>query len=73
MLLSVLVVCAGVTVATVTDKVVISNMMGLFVGLAATGVTALYQVRACICVRVLCNEWAALEQSSMLAPAFGFC
>eukprot|EP00967_Tisochrysis_lutea_P019739 scaffold22439_cov16-Tisochrysis_lutea.AAC.1 len=43
MLASVLVVCAGVTVATVTDKVVINNMLGLAVGVAATFVTALYQ------------------------------
>ena len=60
MLASVLLVCAGVTVATVTDKVVINNMMGLAVGIAATFVTALYQVRAnaacgvvCVCVCVL--------------------
>jgi len=44
MLASVLVVCAGVTVATVTDKVVINNMLGLAVGVAATFVTALYQI-----------------------------
>ena len=64
MLASVLLVCAGVTVATVTDKVVINNMMGLAVGIAATFVTALYQVRAnaacvcacvCVCVTVICH------------------
>lgn len=46
MILSVLVVCAGIAVATVSDNVAINNMMGLFVGVAATFVTALYQIWA---------------------------
>ncbi|GAX83445.1 hypothetical protein CEUSTIGMA_g10870.t1 [Chlamydomonas eustigma] len=41
---SVVVVCAGVTVATVTDPVVVKNSSGLFVGIAATLITALYQI-----------------------------
>jgi solute carrier family 35 protein E3 len=46
MILSVLVVCAGITVATVSDTVAVNNMMGLVVGVAATLVTALYQIWA---------------------------
>jgi len=33
-LLSVMVVCAGVTIATVTDPIVINNSLGLAVGVA---------------------------------------
>eukprot|EP00199_Chlamydomonas_sp_CCMP681_P002716 CAMPEP_0119104708 /NCGR_PEP_ID=MMETSP1180-20130426/2856_1 /TAXON_ID=3052 ORGANISM="Chlamydomonas cf sp, Strain CCMP681" /NCGR_SAMPLE_ID=MMETSP1180 /ASSEMBLY_ACC=CAM_ASM_000741 /LENGTH=337 /DNA_ID=CAMNT_0007089539 /DNA_START=75 /DNA_END=1088 /DNA_ORIENTATION=- len=46
MLCAVLVVCAGITVATVSDAVAIQNTMGLVVGIAATFVTALYQIWA---------------------------
>lgn len=46
MMMAVLVVCAGITAATVTDKVAVNNMMGLVVGIAATLVTALYQIWA---------------------------
>ena len=35
-LLSVLVVCAGVTIATVTDPIVVDNSLGLAVGVAGT-------------------------------------
>jgi hypothetical protein len=38
-------VCLGIGIATVTDSKLIKNLIGLFVGLAATVVTALYQVR----------------------------
>lgn len=44
--LSVVVVCAGVTVATVTDSVAVKNMGGLAVGLSSVVVTALYQIWA---------------------------
>eukprot|EP00197_Chlamydomonas_leiostraca_P002559 CAMPEP_0202857364 /NCGR_PEP_ID=MMETSP1391-20130828/334_1 /ASSEMBLY_ACC=CAM_ASM_000867 /TAXON_ID=1034604 /ORGANISM="Chlamydomonas leiostraca, Strain SAG 11-49" /LENGTH=289 /DNA_ID=CAMNT_0049536155 /DNA_START=253 /DNA_END=1123 /DNA_ORIENTATION=- len=46
MICSVVVVCVGITAATVTDRVAISNMWGLVVGVAATLVTALYQIWA---------------------------
>lgn len=46
MICSVLVVCTGITAATVSDTVAISNSMGLIVGVAATLVTALYQIWA---------------------------
>jgi solute carrier family 35 protein E3 len=41
---SVVVVCAGITVATITDPVVVKNSSGLIVGIAATLITALYQI-----------------------------
>lgn len=44
--LSVGVVCAGVSAATVTDQVAVSNFAGLGVGLASVVVTALYQIWA---------------------------
>ena len=37
-------VCLGIGVATVSDTKLVKNLIGLFVGLAATVVTALYQV-----------------------------
>ncbi|GLC46340.1 hypothetical protein PLESTM_001860200 [Pleodorina starrii] len=43
-LLSVLVVCVGVAVAAVTDKVAISNVIGMLVGLTSVVVTGLYQI-----------------------------
>jgi len=46
MLCSVVVVCVGVAVATVTDRIVINNTLGFLVGLSSTVVTALYQVWA---------------------------
>ncbi|GLC59056.1 hypothetical protein PLESTB_001438600 [Pleodorina starrii] len=45
-LLAILVVCIGVAVAAVTDKVAISNVIGVAVGLASVVVTALYQIWA---------------------------
>ena len=44
--LSVFVVCAGVSAATITDQVAIANAAGLGVGLASVVVTALYQIWA---------------------------
>lgn len=40
-----IVLCIGVTLATVTDKQVSSNLVGLGVGAAAICTTALYQAR----------------------------
>ncbi|KAK9862351.1 hypothetical protein WJX84_007288 [Apatococcus fuscideae] len=45
-LLSVLVVCLGVALATVTDTQMGSNMIGVIVGFGAVVVTAVYQVLA---------------------------
>ncbi|GFR52873.1 hypothetical protein Agub_g15504 [Astrephomene gubernaculifera] len=45
-MMSVFVVCLGVTAATVTDKVAVSNLTGMFVGLASVVVTAMYQIWA---------------------------
>ncbi|KAK9813049.1 hypothetical protein WJX72_008061 [[Myrmecia] bisecta] len=45
-LAAVLVVCLGVAMATVTDTQLGSNYMGILVGFAAVGVTAIYQVWA---------------------------
>eukprot|EP00798_Chlamydomonas_sp_ICE-L_P003790 gene3790-13859_t len=44
MLLSIVVVCLGVAIATVTDPVVVNNALGLIVGMVATLVTGMYQV-----------------------------
>lgn len=55
--LSVLVVCAGIAIATVTDDRIISNIFGLGVGLAATVVTAMYQI------------WAGTKQKSLQASS----
>lgn len=41
---SVVLVCLGIAIATVTDSKLISNVYGLAVGFAATLVTALYQI-----------------------------
>ncbi|MEW5305942.1 MAG: hypothetical protein WDW36_008452 [Sanguina aurantia] len=46
MVASVVVVCLGVTYATITDSVVVQNLTGLTVGLLSTLVTALYQLLA---------------------------
>lgn len=46
MVASVVVVCMGVTYATITDSVVVQNLTGLTVGLLSTLVTALYQLLA---------------------------
>jgi solute carrier family 35 protein E3 len=43
---SVLVVCAGVGVATVADPQSNNNLQGLFVGLSSVSATALYQIWA---------------------------
>ncbi|GIL65038.1 hypothetical protein Vafri_18886 [Volvox africanus] len=45
-LMAVMVVCVGVTAAAVTDKVAISNLIGVAVGLASVVVTGLYQIWA---------------------------
>ena len=55
--LSVLVVCAGIGIATVTDDKIISNLFGLAVGLAATVVTAMYQI------------WAGSKQKELQASS----
>lgn len=55
--LSVLVVCAGIAIATVTDDRIISNFFGLGVGLAATVVTAMYQI------------WAGTKQKELQASS----
>lgn len=55
--LAVLVVCAGIGIATVTDDKIISNLFGLAVGLAATVVTALYQI------------WAGSKQKELQASS----
>jgi solute carrier family 35 protein E3 len=55
--LAVLVVCMGIGIATVTDDKIISNMFGLSVGLAATVVTALYQI------------WAGTKQKELKASS----
>lgn len=54
---SVLVVCMGIAIATVTDSKLISNFVGLAVGLAATVVTALYQI------------WAGSKQKELQASS----
>ncbi len=41
---SVILVCIGVTIATVTDPIVVNNSTGLTVGIMATCITALYQI-----------------------------
>ncbi|EFJ43365.1 hypothetical protein VOLCADRAFT_96452 [Volvox carteri f. nagariensis] len=56
-MMSVFVVCAGVTAATVTDSVAISNVLGLFVGLTSVLVTALYQI------------WAGSKQKELQASS----
>lgn len=55
--LAVLVVCLGIGIATVTDDKIISNLFGLSVGLAATVVTALYQI------------WAGTKQKELKASS----
>lgn len=40
-IMSVAVVCAGITIATITDPITVKNTMGLVVGVAATCATAL--------------------------------
>lgn len=55
--LSVLVVCAGIGIATVTDDKIISNLFGLAVGMAATVVTAMYQI------------WAGSKQKELQASS----
>eukprot|EP00798_Chlamydomonas_sp_ICE-L_P026841 gene26841-4444_t len=53
--ISVLLVCLGVGVATVTDTVAINNTIGVGVALAATCVTAMYQI------------WAGTKQKELQA------
>lgn len=43
---SVMVVCLGVALATVTDSKIATNLMGMFVGMMATLVTGMYQIWA---------------------------
>eukprot|EP00195_Chlamydomonas_chlamydogama_P008271 CAMPEP_0202906904 /NCGR_PEP_ID=MMETSP1392-20130828/40662_1 /ASSEMBLY_ACC=CAM_ASM_000868 /TAXON_ID=225041 /ORGANISM="Chlamydomonas chlamydogama, Strain SAG 11-48b" /LENGTH=371 /DNA_ID=CAMNT_0049595587 /DNA_START=223 /DNA_END=1338 /DNA_ORIENTATION=+ len=54
---AVFVVCMGIAVATVTDSQMISNISGMFVGMAATVVTALYQI------------WAGAKQKELRASS----
>eukprot|EP00877_Chromochloris_zofingiensis_P014008 jgi/Chrzof1/8861/Cz03g27040.t1 len=54
---SVLLVCIGVAVATVTDSKIVTHLPGVFVGLAATLVTALYQI------------WAGTKQKELKASS----
>jgi solute carrier family 35 protein E3 len=54
---SVLVVCVGIAVATVTDSEMISNVTGMAIGGAATIVTALYQ------------SWAGSKQKELKASS----
>eukprot|EP00878_Enallax_costatus_P024201 GHUV01025805.1.p1 GENE.GHUV01025805.1~~GHUV01025805.1.p1 ORF type:complete len:260 (+),score=65.37 GHUV01025805.1:1642-2421(+) len=54
---SVFVVCLGIAIATVTDSKLISNLLGLAVGAAATFVTALYQI------------WAGSKQKELQASS----
>ncbi len=56
-IMSVFVVCSGVTAATVTDNVAISNVVGLVVGLASVLVTAMYQI------------WAGSKQKELQATS----
>lgn len=44
--MAVFLVCIGIAGATITDNVVIHHHFGLFIGLAATLVSALYQIWA---------------------------
>jgi solute carrier family 35 protein E3 len=44
--LSVVVVCIGIIIATVTDPIVMNNAGGAVVGLCSTLITALYQIWA---------------------------
>jgi solute carrier family 35 protein E3 len=54
---SVLVVCLGIAIATVTDSQLITNISGLMVGVAATVTTALYQI------------WAGSKQKELKASS----
>jgi solute carrier family 35 protein E3 len=54
---SVILVCLGIGIATVTDSKLIKNLYGLFVGLAATLITALYQM------------WAGSKQKELQASS----
>lgn len=54
---SVLVVCAGIGVATVTDSQMASNLLGIAVGVGATVMTALYQI------------WAGSKQKELKASS----
>ncbi len=54
---SVLVVCAGIGVATVTDSQMASNVLGIAVGVGATVMTALYQI------------WAGSKQKELKASS----
>lgn len=54
---SVFIVCLGIAIATITDAKLISNLLGLAVGLAATVVTALYQI------------WAGSKQKELQASS----
>ncbi|KAF5835056.1 hypothetical protein DUNSADRAFT_8000 [Dunaliella salina] len=55
---SVLVVCVGIAVATVSDAQIASNVVGILVGVAATLMTALYQI------------WAGSKQKELNASSF---
>jgi len=55
---SVLVVCIGIAVATISDAQIASNVLGILVGVAATLMTALYQT------------WAGSKQKELHASSF---
>lgn len=55
---SVLLVCLGVGVATVTDTQMARNIKGLLIGLAATAAAAIYQVSAG------CRSWRAGQEAT---------
>ncbi len=54
---SIVLVCAGIAVATVTDTKIMTNVVGMAVGVAATLVTALYQI------------WAGTKQKELKASS----
>ncbi|KAL6744932.1 triose-phosphate transporter family-domain-containing protein [Haematococcus lacustris] len=54
---AVLLVCLGIAVATVTDSQMVRNLWGIWVGLAATLMTALYQI------------WAGSKQKELKASS----
>ncbi|KAF6261701.1 triose-phosphate transporter family-domain-containing protein [Scenedesmus sp. NREL 46B-D3] len=54
---SVVLVCLGIGIATVTDSTLVKNLYGLFVGVAATLLTALYQL------------WAGSKQKELQASS----
>ncbi len=54
---SVVLVCTGITAATVTDAKIMTNILGMAIAVAATLVTALYQI------------WAGTKQKALKASS----